>query len=81
MQLVINPQGMVQAIYDETLDLSSFGPLHIQRASHVEPNEQGQWIVDLDPVAGPKLGPFRLRSNALLAELVWLELNWPLVLP
>jgi hypothetical protein len=80
MQIVIRPTGLIQAIYDESLDLSNFGQLHIQRASYIEPDEQGKWFVDLSPVGGPRLGPFRWRSKALLAEQVWLELNWPLVL-
>lgn len=79
MQIVIRPNGLIQSIYDESLDLSCFGPLCIQRASHVEPNGKGQWFVDLAPVSGPQLGPFCLRSRALLAEQVWLELNWPLI--
>lgn len=79
MQLIISPQGMIRAIYDETLDLSTFGSMRIHRASFVEPDEQGRWFVDLAPVNGPKLGPFRLRSRALVAEQVWLELNWPVV--
>jgi hypothetical protein len=47
--------------------------MSIQRASHVEPDEQGQWWADLAPVHGPKLGPFAVRSAALDAERCWLE--------
>ena len=50
--------------------------LTIQRGSHVEPNERGQWLADLAPVGGPVLGPFRLRSEALEAERDWLEQHW-----
>ena len=76
MQLFIDPSGTVHTIYDETIDLNVLGHLQIRRASHVEPDEQGQWFADLAPVHGPKLGPFRQRSEALDAELIWLELNW-----
>ena len=37
MQLVIEPSGSVRAVYDETIDLGTFGPLLISRGSHVEP--------------------------------------------
>ena len=57
-------------------DLDTLGQPHIQRASHVEPDGRGQWIADLAPVGGPKLGPFSLRSAALEAERRWLEVHW-----
>ncbi len=76
MQLVIGPAGTVRAIYDETIDLSTLGTLSIARGSHVEPDDQGKWIADLSPVAGPRLGPFPQRSSALAAERNWLEAHW-----
>jgi hypothetical protein len=75
MDLIISPSGLVSCIYDEILDLASFGPLQIKRASHVEPDEAGNWWADLAPVKGPKLGPYRQRSEALTAERRWLEAN------
>jgi hypothetical protein len=36
----------------------------------------GWWWADLSRVRGPRLGPFDLRSQALLAEQNWLEANW-----
>jgi hypothetical protein len=81
MQLRIDGGGIVCTIYDETLDLSVLGPLVIQRASHVEPDESGQWWVDLAPVQGPRLGPFPRRSKALAAERGWLELYRPRPFP
>lgn len=76
MQLVITPGGMVRCIYDEAITPSSLGLPVIRRASHVEPDESGQWRADLSPVGGPLLGPFALRSDALAAELLWLESHW-----
>ena len=73
MQLMIDPCGQVRCLYSETIDLASLGPLTIARASHVEPNENGEWFADLSPVQGPVLGPFKNRSEALTAERVWLE--------
>ena len=76
MQLVIDPVGGVRCLYDETLPLAELGRLSIQRGSHVEPDNAGQWTADLSPVDGPKLGPFATRSEALNAEHEWLEQNW-----
>lgn len=72
MELVISPKGVVRCLYDEAVDLSLLGQIQIRRASHVEPDESGDWWADLSPVSGPRLGPFGLRSQALAAESVWL---------
>jgi hypothetical protein len=76
MKLIVRPDGTVQAIYDETLDLGLLGRPTITRASHVEPDPQGRWWADLSPFAGPILGPFDRRSAALEAERDWLERHW-----
>jgi hypothetical protein len=76
MQLLIDPSGCTRCIYGETIDLALFGHLAVRRASHVEPNAEGNWFADLSPVNGPCLGPFRRRSEALEAERRWLEDNW-----
>jgi hypothetical protein len=76
MNLVIGPQGCVKAVYGELIDLAAIGSLHIVRASRVEPTTDGRWTADLRPVGGPVLGPFGRRSEALEAELLWLEGHW-----
>jgi hypothetical protein len=76
MQLVALPDGTVRAVYAEEIDLGVLGQTVITRASHVEPDADGRWISDLTPVSGPVLGPFSRRSQALDAELAWLEANW-----
>ena len=76
MQIVIHPNGAAQCIYDESIDLAALGRVSITRASHVEPNPQGGWLADLSPVNGPRLGPYRLRSEALDAEREWLLCHW-----
>jgi hypothetical protein len=76
MQLLIEPDGDVRCIYDEAVDLSCLGQVSIARGSHVEPVPDGNWFADLSPVAGPALGPFSLRSDALSAEREWLERHW-----
>lgn len=72
MELIVLPSGAIRTLYSEALDLAALGRLSIRRASHVEPDDQGQWFADLAPVAGPRLGPFSRRSQALAAEEAWL---------
>ncbi len=76
MQLVITPAGSLRCLYGELIDLAGFGALEIRRASHVEPDDGGNWIADLSPVGNPKLGSFSSRSQALAAEAQWLEAHW-----
>ena len=76
MQLLVTPVGDIRAVYIEAIPLDSFGRLSIARGSHVEPTTDGRWTADLSPVSGPVLGPFSLRSEALAAEVSWLESNW-----
>ena len=73
MELVVDAGGDVRCIYDEALDLYEIGKLQITRASHVEPDRDGFWWADMGPVAGPVLGPFRNRTEALGAERGWLR--------
>ena len=76
MQLLVEPGGAVRCIYSEQVDLSALGRPTIRRGSHVEPTEDGRWTADLSPVNGPVLGPFDCRSQALAAEVRWLEEHW-----
>jgi hypothetical protein len=73
---VIEPDGVVKAIYSELVSLDSLGSMTITRGSHVEPDEQGLWHADLSPSHGPVLGPFNCRSDAIDAEIAWLTKNW-----
>ena len=72
MELVVAAGGDVRCIYDESLDLRALGKLQITRASHVEPDSDGNWWADMGPVGGPVLGPFRNRTEALAEERGWL---------
>ncbi len=75
MQFIILPTGEIRCTYAEVIDLMQLGQLSVQRASHVEPDTTGRWFADLSLVAGPVLGPFDRRSDALAAEHAWLEVH------
>lgn len=70
MELVIQSNGDITTIYSEILDLTELGIQRIERASNVEPDEQGHWWAEI--INGPRLGPFNRRSDALAAEVAWL---------
>src|SRR5205814_4594772 len=76
VELLVDPRGQVRCLYTECLDLAQLGRMRIRRASRVEPDILGRWWADLSPVRGPRLGPFRKRSEALTAEAAWLEAHW-----
>ena len=76
MNLIVEKSGHIRGIYGEEIALDALGPLKIERASHVEPDDSGRWLADLSPVGGPVLGPFDRRSEALDAEVAWLEVHW-----
>lgn len=66
--------GRIEAVYDDRLRglfqrVSKV--FHVERASHVEPTVEGAWTAEM--VAGPVLGPFSTRSEALAAERAWLR--------
>ena len=76
MDLIVESGGKVRCVYAEAIDLHSLGKPQITRASHVEPDHTGRWIADLTPASGPTLGPFDKRTDALAAEVQWLQENW-----
>jgi hypothetical protein len=76
MQLVIRSDGQIRCLYGEAIDLALLGQVSICRASHVEPDVDGNWLADLRLVEGPCLGPFAQRSRALAAEESWLVEHW-----
>jgi hypothetical protein len=73
LDLIVGLDGAVSCIYDELLDLHQIGTLSITRASHVEPDADGDWWADMGPSGGPVLGPYGSRSEALVAERGWLS--------
>jgi hypothetical protein len=76
VNLVVDPDGKVRAIYSEEIPLGTLGRPTIFRASIVEPDGEGRWHADLRLLLGPMLGPFACRSEAVAAEVAWLERHW-----
>jgi hypothetical protein len=70
MVLTVTPTGDLRCVYTEALDLDEFGQADIRRASAVEPGPDG-WYALI--VVGETLGPFPRRSEAIRAEVLWLE--------
>jgi hypothetical protein len=68
MELVVGADRVGRCINDEPQGLRALGKLQITRASHVEPDYDGNWWADMRPVDGPVLGPFGTRGEALGAE-------------
>ena len=76
MILIAESDGRLRCVYSEAIDVGQLGSAKIERASHVEPNHDRTWTADLTPVGGPLLTGFERRSEALAAEIDWLEKNW-----
>ena len=53
-------------------ELKKHGKSVTKRASHVEPDDDGNWYADMSPVGGPMLSGFATRAEALEAEREWL---------
>ena len=71
LRVVVEADGALSFIYtDELRPLVDLGHAATCRVSNVEPDGDG-WSAQM--VDGPKLGPFRLRSEALDAEVAYLE--------
>lgn len=72
----VEPDGALTMVHrDDYVSLAEQGAVSIERASHVEPDREGLWWADLSPVGGPMLGPYKLRSEALQAELAWINVR------
>jgi len=80
MKIIIDKSGIVRFVYNEKLmnALDKFeNKKTIRRASQVEPdpNNPGEWYADLTKSNGPILSGFKKRSDAINAEIKWLNEN------
>ena len=74
MKIRINPDGTAVMIYTVDIDIAALGNLQsITRASLIEPTNRNQWAADMRPIGGPVIGAFDKRSDALTAEIYWIE--------
>lgn len=73
LKLKISKSGEITYIYNDLLaGLAQNNGASIRRVSHVEPTADGKWeaqMLDFNVT----LGPFRLRSEALEAEMQFLD--------
>ncbi len=67
-QIVIRPNGTMNAVHHRAIDLRVLGDVPIRRVNHVECVTARRWSADLAPDRGPRLGRFDRRSDALTAE-------------
>ena len=73
MNVYVDADGLLMFIYDDELHaLQGLGNAQIARASHVEPTPLG-WTADMSPSGGGLLGPFAKRTEAIGAEVNWIE--------
>lgn len=72
MVIRFDTKGTAKTVYNEMLDLETLGALSHSRASHVEPDGAG-WSADLTPIGGPVLSGFKKRSEALKAEIEYIN--------
>ena len=74
MIITVSPEGQIRMIYtDELCGLLEEGTATIERASNVEPRGT-QWEADMGPSGSAVvLGPFKTRTEALAAEVRWLQ--------
>jgi hypothetical protein len=81
MKLSISRDGTITAIYSDSLAplIEGAANVAITRASNVEPDQFGQWWATMHASANDRInpgrvfGPFKLRSEALAAEVAYLE--------
>ena len=73
MILSISSKGDIRGIYTDEFPWRELGKPLVKRASNVEPDHLGLWWADLELSNGPKIGPFARRTDALVAEVRWLE--------
>jgi hypothetical protein len=81
MVLTFDAEGRFGALYSDDLlpyldTLTAPGSVITRRASDVEPNSWGQWMVYIRawvPGGAKVFGPFRLRSEALECEVDYIR--------
>lgn len=78
MKIKINPDGTINILYTEDICMEELGKVDsIKRLFHVEPTQDNKWIAAANTGTSECviLGPFDKRSEALDAEVAWIEDN------
>jgi len=76
-RMKVAADGTLVAIYSDAIPVVALSdalgaPARIERASDVVWDGTG-WVADMAKSGGPKLPPRTRRSDAIAAEVVWLE--------
>ena len=71
MILDVFADGNARCLNTEVIDLRAIGTLSAVRVSEVEMGPDGNWYAEI--IGGPKLGPFAYRSQAIAAEVTYIE--------
>lgn len=78
MKIKINTDGTINLLYTEDICVEELGEVDsIRRLFHVEPTQDNKWTatVNIGTSKCVILGPFDKRSEALTAEVAWIEDN------
>jgi hypothetical protein len=73
--IITSPDGSSSVkVYDES-GIGSIGEVErMKRASHVDyDNNLKGWVADMSPLGGSLLGPFKLHSEAIRAERIYIN--------
>ena len=77
IRIRIEKDGTVRSLYNEAYDFTAHGDIAIRRVSRVEPRADGKWEADMSLLGstheGVILGPFDKRSQALQAEVDYIQ--------
>lgn len=78
MKIKINTNGTLNLVYTEDICVEELGKIDsIKRLFHVEPTQDNKWTakVNIGTSECVVLGPYDKRSEALEAEVAWIEDN------
>jgi len=71
-ELVIDEEGDIKCLWTDLIDLTELGTCHVERASHVEFNNDSQrWEARLPD--GTLIGQDRSRAGAIQQEINYLN--------
>jgi hypothetical protein len=75
--VTVSDDNITSFVHDDEMAamLNGHGESLTVRATHCEPQANGNWAIDLGPSGGPVVFGFESKRDALFAEVQWLEQN------